>query len=99
MNIRDKADVAIIGGGIGGIMTAYRLLEKNPELKVSVIERGHDIEKRICPMLTKKTDHCIKCATCAIMEGMAGAALSLTVNMLFPQSTADGLRNFWSRKL
>lgn len=34
MNFRDKADVAIIGGGIGGIMTAYRLLEKNPELKV-----------------------------------------------------------------
>ena len=51
MNFRDKADVAIIGGGIGGIMTAYRLLEKNPELKVSVIERGHDIEKRVCPIV------------------------------------------------
>ena len=73
MNFRDKADVAIIGGGIGGIMTAYRLLEKNPELKVSVIERGHDIEKKGMPHAHKKTDHCIKCATCAIMEGMAGA--------------------------
>lgn len=73
MNLKEKVDVAIIGGGIGGIMTAYRLLEKHPELKVTVIERGHDIEKRICPMLTKKTDHCIKCPTCAIMEGMAGA--------------------------
>ena len=54
MNFRDKADVAIIGGGIGGIMTAYRLLEKNPELKVSVIERGHDIEKKGMPHAHKK---------------------------------------------
>ncbi len=71
--MKNKVDVAIIGGGIGGIMTAYRLLEKKPELSVMVIERGHEIEKRVCPMLTKKTDHCVKCATCAIMEGVAGA--------------------------
>lgn len=73
MNIKSKVDVAIIGGGIGGIMTAYRILDKNPDISVMVIERGHEIKKRICPMLTKKTDHCIKCPTCAIMEGMAGA--------------------------
>ena len=73
MNIKSKVDVAIIGGGIGGIMTAYRILDKNPDLSVTIIERGHEIKKRICPMLTKKTDHCIKCPTCAIMEGMAGA--------------------------
>ena len=54
MNVKKSVDVAIIGGGIGGIMTAYRLLDKNPELSVMVIERGHEIRKRICPMLTKK---------------------------------------------
>ncbi len=73
MNIKNKVDVAIIGGGIGGIMTAYRLMERNQNISVMIIERGHVIEKRICPMLTKKTDHCLKCPTCAIMEGMAGA--------------------------
>ena len=31
MNVKKSVDVAIIGGGIGGIMTAYRLLDKNPE--------------------------------------------------------------------
>lgn len=66
-------DVAIIGGGIGGIMNAFRLTEKNPELKVVIIEKGHEIEKRICPIVAKKTDKCIKCKSCAIMEGMAGA--------------------------
>ena len=66
-------DVAIIGGGIGGIMTAYRLIEKSSKIKVAIIEKGHDIEKRVCPIVAKKTDKCIKCKSCAIMEGMAGA--------------------------
>lgn len=73
MELKKQYDVAIIGGGIGGIMTAYRLTEKKPELKVVILEKGHDIEKRICPIVAKKTDKCIKCQSCAIMEGMAGA--------------------------
>lgn len=73
MKMKKHYDVAIIGGGIGGIMTAYRLLEKNPELNVALIEKGHEIEKRVCPIVTKKTDKCIRCKSCAIMEGMAGA--------------------------
>lgn len=73
MELKKQYDVAIIGGGIGGIMTAYRLTEKKPELNVVILEKGHDIEKRICPIVAKKTDKCIKCQSCAIMEGMAGA--------------------------
>lgn len=66
-------DVAIIGGGIGGIMTAYRLTDKNPSLKVVIFEKGNPLGKRECPILTKKVSSCIKCKSCAIMEGMAGA--------------------------
>ncbi len=70
MELKKQYDVAIIGGGIGGIMTAYRLTEKKPELNVVILEKGHDIEKRICPIVAKKTDKCIKCKSCAIMEGL-----------------------------
>lgn len=66
-------DVVIIGGGIGGIMTAYRLIEKNPQLKVVIFEKGNTLKNRECPILTKKTQSCIRCKSCAIMEGMAGA--------------------------
>ena len=66
-------DVAIIGGGISGIMSAYRLTESNPALKVALLEKGHSITKRICPIIKKTAEHCVKCDSCAIMEGMAGA--------------------------
>lgn len=66
-------DIAIIGGGIGGLMAAYRLTENNPGMSVCILEKGEDIEKRTCPIVTKKVDKCVKCASCAIMEGLAGA--------------------------
>lgn len=66
-------DVAIVGGGIGGLMCAYELVTHRPELKVALFEKGHDIEKRVCPIVTGKVPTCIKCSSCAIMEGLAGA--------------------------
>ena len=33
--VKNKYDVVIIGGGIGGIMTAYRLVENDPSLQVA----------------------------------------------------------------
>ncbi len=66
-------DVAIIGGGIGGLMSAYELATKAPGAKVVLFEKGHDIEKRACPIVTGKVPTCIKCPSCAIMEGLAGA--------------------------
>ena len=52
-------DIAIIGGGIGGLMAAYRLKENAPELKIAVTERGNTLEKRHCPVGRDKT--CIHC--------------------------------------
>lgn len=66
-------DVAIVGGGIGGLMCAYELATHKPELKVALFEKGHDIEKRVCPIVAGKVPTCIKCPSCAIMEGLAGA--------------------------
>lgn len=65
--------IGIIGGGISGLMAAYRLVEKNPSIEVTILEKGHDILNRKCPILTKKVSQCIKCEHCAIMEGLAGA--------------------------
>ena len=71
--MKNYYDIAIIGGGIGGLMTAWRLTECDPALSVCIIEKGHSIDKRTCPIVAKKVDKCIKCPSCAIMEGLAGA--------------------------
>lgn len=68
-----KYDVAIVGGGIGGLMAAYRLSLKNPALKIAIFEKGSPLDGRQCPILLQKSDSCVKCPSCSIMEGVAGA--------------------------
>ena len=53
-------DVVIIGGGIGGLMCAYRLCEENPALKIVILERGKSLEERSCPILAGKVNKCVK---------------------------------------
>lgn len=69
----ENYDAVIIGGGIGGLMCAYRLLENAPSMKVLILEKGRKLEDRQCPIVAGKTERCVKCVPCAIMEGMAGA--------------------------
>ncbi|MBQ0037407.1 MAG: FAD-dependent oxidoreductase [Clostridiales bacterium] len=66
-------DVLIIGGGPGGIYSAYELLEKRPDLRIAMFESGHTLAKRRCPIDGDKVKSCIKCPTCAIMNGFGGA--------------------------
>ncbi|MBQ3889737.1 MAG: NAD(P)/FAD-dependent oxidoreductase [Lachnospiraceae bacterium] len=68
-----KYDVVIIGAGPGGIFSAYELMKKAPKLKVLVFETGNPLDKRHCPIDGKKVKSCIKCPTCAIMNGFGGA--------------------------
>lgn len=67
----EKYDVIIIGAGPGGIFAAYELLEKKPDCRVLMIEKGRPIEKRICPK--RETKQCVGCKPCSITTGFAGA--------------------------
>ena len=64
-------DVAIIGGGIGGLMAAYRLHRNLPGIRVVITERGNTLEKRHCP--AGKNNTCVHCKHCSITSGFAGA--------------------------
>ena len=66
-------DVLIIGGGPGGIFSAYELTKLNEGLKIAVLEGGHPLEKRRCPIDGEKVKTCIKCKSCSIMSGFGGA--------------------------
>lgn len=65
-------DVIIIGMGPSSIFCAYELLEQNSKMKILLIEKGHKIENRICPI--SKTGKCQKCKPiCSIIGGFSGA--------------------------
>jgi (S)-2-hydroxyglutarate dehydrogenase len=38
-----RADIAIVGGGIVGLATAYRLLEAKPDIRVTILEKEPEI--------------------------------------------------------
>lgn len=74
-------DVIVVGAGPAGIFTCYELMEKNPKIKVLLVEKGHDIYTRKCPILEKKIDKCpidkngsSGCKpACSITNGFGGA--------------------------
>jgi len=66
-------DVIIVGAGPGGIFSAYELVNKAPDLRVAVIEAGHSLDKRHCPIDGDKIKTCIGCKSCSIMSGFGGA--------------------------
>ena len=67
-----KYDVAIVGAGPAGLFCAYELKEKNPKLKVALIDKGHRAETRMCPMKING-GKCINCKICQILSGYGGA--------------------------
>ncbi|GIN99609.1 FAD-dependent oxidoreductase [Brevibacillus halotolerans] len=76
-------DVIIVGAGPAGIFTAYELIHKKPDLQILLIEKGHNIYSRRCPILEKKISKCPPPAgrkdfsgclpACSITNGFGGA--------------------------
>ena len=46
-------DVAVIGGGVMGLSTAFHLLEREPGLKVAVVERDPTYARASTPRSAK----------------------------------------------
>ena len=68
-----RYDVAIIGAGPAGAFAAYELTAKAPGLSVIILESGHDIDHRACPIADGKSKTCAHCRPCSIMRGFGGA--------------------------
>ena len=66
-------DVIIIGAGPGGIYSAYELTHLRPDLRIAVLEAGHPLQRRRCPIDGERVKSCIGCKSCSIMSGFGGA--------------------------
>ncbi|MFE4571965.1 NAD(P)/FAD-dependent oxidoreductase [Paenibacillus chitinolyticus] len=79
----NRYDVIIVGAGPAGIFAAYEFSLKSPHLKVLLVDKGHDIGSRRCPILEEKIKLCPPAAgrkefagclpACSITAGFGGA--------------------------
>lgn len=79
----NRYDVIIVGAGPAGIFASYELSLKAPHLKVLLVDKGHDIYRRHCPILEEKIELCPPPAgrkefagclpACSITAGFGGA--------------------------
>jgi len=65
-----KYDVIIVGAGPAGIFSALELAN-NTDLKILMLEKGSDIDKRRCP--ANRGLGCVKCEPCSLLSGWGGA--------------------------
>lgn len=82
-NMNNEYDVIVVGAGPAGIFAAYELTLKAPKAKVLLIDKGHDIYSRRCPILEEKIKLCPPPAgkkdfagclpACSITAGFGGA--------------------------
>ncbi|MFD2672690.1 NAD(P)/FAD-dependent oxidoreductase [Marinicrinis sediminis] len=76
-------DFIVVGAGPAGIFACYEMSLLNPEAKVLLIDKGHDIYHRRCPILEEKIELCPPPAgkkefagclpACSITAGFGGA--------------------------
>ncbi|WHY71345.1 NAD(P)/FAD-dependent oxidoreductase [Fictibacillus enclensis] len=76
-------DVIVVGAGPAGIFACYELTRKMPHANILLVDKGHDIYSRNCPILQKKIQKCPPAAgrkefagclpACSITNGFGGA--------------------------
>ncbi len=65
-------NVIIIGAGPAGIFSALELVLHNKKIKILLLEKGKDIDERICPIKARKVT-CRTCPECSLLCGWGGA--------------------------
>jgi len=68
----EEFDVIIVGAGPAGIFAALELTQKRRDLKILMLDKGPDIDKRRCPMHQTGSE-CKHCEPCSLLSGWGGA--------------------------
>lgn len=78
-----KYDVIVVGAGPAGIFACHELTLKSPGSRVLLVDKGHDIYRRSCPILEEKIKLCPPAVgrkefagclpACSITAGFGGA--------------------------
>ena len=66
-------DIVIAGAGAAGVFMSYELTKIENNAKIIMIDKGRALAQRQCPIKLGKTERCIRCTPCHIMNGYGGA--------------------------
>jgi uncharacterized FAD-dependent dehydrogenase len=90
-----KYDVIIVGAGPAGIFSALELTEKN-NLKVLILDRGHEIGQRKCP--SSRGFECVHCDPCSVLSGWVGAGAYSDGKLTLSTEVGGWLNEYVSNK-
>lgn len=91
-------DVIIIGAGPTGIFTAMEFVKKEADLNILMLEKGTDLERRVCPMKENPGMGCVNCDSCAIVSGWGGAGAYSDGKLTLSPDIGGNLENYIGRQ-
>lgn len=83
-----KFDAVCVGAGIANLMFAYEAKKLRPEMKIAVLDKGRELSQRVCPILEGKAEKCIKCPSCAIVNGISGSGAKNDGKYIIPDESS-----------
>lgn len=90
--MKKSYDVVIVGAGPAGIFTALELSELG-KLEVLLVDRGREIEKRVCPARLN-SGMCQKCSPCSLLCGWGGAGAFSDGKLTFSDQVGGQLNSY-----
>lgn len=86
-------DVIIVGAGPAGIFAALELVSSVKEMKILILEKGRDLDKRICPSDAKGV-FCSECPHCSLLCGWGGAGAFSDGKLTLSKDTGGNLLRY-----
>ncbi len=90
-------DVIIVGAGPAGIFAALEIVSAGKDVRVLLVEKGLDIEKRICPSARGDVS-CKACPECGLLCGWGGAGAFSDGKLTLSKETGGNLTRYVSEK-
>lgn len=92
-----RYDVIIVGAGPAGIFCAYELINKNSKLKILILDKGKDIDNRICPIRSNKST-CKECRPCSLLCGWGGSGAFSDGKLTISPNVGGNLESYIGRE-
>ena len=88
-------DVIIVGCGPAGIFSAFELSQRS-DLKMVMLDKGPDIDKRKCP--ASRGLGCVNCKPCSLLSGWGGAGAFSDGKLTLSTNVGGWLSEYVGRK-